>query len=366
MAVAGRNVADWLLPVAFSAMLLAWLVAKRPVFVSGWMLATTIATLIVTAASAFAGSGFNGFEMLLRVFLTTAAVAIMLTSIAVRSGTEKLLNVLRWWATGIAVNGAFAIAISLNLVSFDGVLEQTSGDRINGLASHPNSLAFSLSLAAPILVYLLASSRRFWGRAWWLACLVATVWGLFLAESRAGLITALPALGVAIFLWVRSSRLRALSIPLLILGAIAAWTYLPQILGSTRLAAGEGDMSNAGRSVINKDALDLFQENPIFGAGFAWQTGVSVPLTILTAGGVVLLIGYAIFALRPVASLWHDRRTLLAATGLLAALSFAVFGLLNPVFMERATYWPIIIPALCGLLLRKPAGTNPWNASRSS
>lgn len=247
------------------------------------------------------------------------------------------------------------------MVSIGPLLGQPTGARLSGLTSHPNSLAFSLTLALPVVFYFLGSASSFWGKLTWMLSGGVLVWALALTGSRAGLLVGIPIIVISFVSLLWSSRARLLVIPILIIGGILLAWWLPQALESTRLIQGALD-SDSGRVSYNSDAWRVFADNPVLGGGFANMRGVSVPLMVLSAGGIVLFVAYYAFAFRSLPVLWRARSTLLARTGAFTLIAFIGFGALNPVWMERATYWPTLIAALCVLISQQSAGArgNPW------
>lgn len=361
VALGSYNVVDYLLAASVVVMLLARLTRGRRIFIDLWMVLPTVAALIVTAVAAIIGGDASGeTESLVRIIVSTAIVAILLTSLGVESGRVALRRALAWWAAGVSVNSLASGAVTLGLVNFTGVLVQPTGYRLSGLSSHPNSIAFSIAMAAPVLIYLLTTTTGARRVLWWLLNIAVCGWGLFLADSRSGLLMTIPAMGLALVLALAHSRLKLLILPLLIFGGTAVVLLLPGALAETRLVQGAAD-SDSGRLLFNDDALTVFLRDPIFGGGFNEQAGVAVPLMVLSAGGILLLVGYYAFVLRPVPLLWRSKADRIAQTGILSVVVFIGFGFLNPVFAERATFWPAIIAALSALLvLPSISDRSPW------
>lgn len=358
VAVGGANLIDLLLPAALAVAVIAHIVARRPMYLHGWMFSTVLATIAVVTFHALAGSGGGESVMILRVFLTTAATAIMLTSLGSSGGAPRLRRALMWWTLGAATNAAAAIAVSFGLVSFVGVLDQPTGERLSGLTSHPNALAFTLTLSLPVVVYLIRTATKRFATLLWLAIGAVIIWGLLLSGSRTGLLIGFPILTLAIIIAIAKSKVRLLAIPILIGLGIAAYLILPGLYEGTRLA--ESGVEDTGRAAINFAAWSIIADSPYVGAGFGEQAGVAVPLTVFTAGGALLAIGYYIFVFWPTGTLLRTRRDPAAQMGILALLAFVGFGFFNPVFMERSTYWPILIGALIPLVAINAPGS-PWN-----
>ncbi len=362
VAVGGNNIVDYLLILALGVLIAARFNKTRSIFVSGWMLLPLVASLIITCWAIVVGSADSpDSTMQLRIFLSTAAVAVLLTSLAADGGSRELQRVLRLWSLGIAISAAVAILTSFGILHPSEVFVQKSGSRLSGLTSHPNALAFSLVMGIAPIMYLAGVARSWIRSLGWILAMIVVVWGLVLTGSRAGLIVGLPVLAIAVVLWLRSTRLRVVLVPLTILVGVALAFTIPALLADTRLGQGAED-SDAGRILINEAAMRWFYDSPVFGGGYDVMHGVAVPIMVLSGGGIILAIGYYAFLLRPVPVLLAGRALPIAQMGLLSLLAFLAFGVLNPVWMERITYWPALIAALV-ILLRGREGirTNPWS-----
>lgn len=352
--VGGFNIVDYALAAAIVVALLAWALKDRTIIISFWMLLPTIGAFVIAAADVLINRGISVQTIdIARLFLSTTLIAIFARSEAEVGGLARTLRVVKWWAAGIVVNGLVAVLVSQGLLTTADVLNQPTGDRLSGLSSHPNSIAFSLSIVMPVLVYLVtqgsATSRQ---RFFWLVGLTISVSALLLANSRAGLIVGLGVLALAMLIALRQGKLRNVAVPLTVLLGVGVWLWiLPALLG-TRLAAGAGDLSNVGRVRFNAGALDDFFRSPLWGAGFDAQAGVSVPLQVLSAGGLLFAVAYYGFILTPAARLWRERKNLIAQYGVVVVIAILGFSLLNPVFSERAAFWvPLMFAA--GLIAQK-------------
>jgi hypothetical protein len=369
--IGGFNIVDYALAAAIVLALLAWVLKERTIIISFWMLMPTLGAILIAAADVFLNRGLSLQTIeIARLFISTTLIAIFARSEAEVGGLARTIRVVKWWAAGIVVNGLVAVLVSLGVVTTAGVLNQPTGDRLSGLSSHPNSIAFSISICLPVLVYLISqgsATRR--QRFLWLIGLGVSIVGLLLANSRAGLIVGLVALALAALIALSQGKLRRLTLPLVILLGVVVWLFvIPALLG-TRLGAGAGDLSNVGRVVFNEEALNEFLNSPVWGAGFDAQAGVSVPLQVLSAGGLLFAIAYYGFILAPVTRLLANRKSLLARYSIVVVIAILGFSLLNPVFSERATFWvPLMFAA--GLTVPKPSDNSndqdPWKASSQS
>lgn len=341
----GFNVVDYALSATLVVFIAVAFFQRRHIHVRAWMVFPLAAAALVSAWNTIVGGADFDFVMMLRILLTMVSVAVIVFSLNSWAGSDYLFRLLKAWVAGVALNALAALAVSYGVVSLAGILTQATGERLSGLASHPNSLAFSVCLAIAPCLFLFSTQRV---KIVWAACLVLILWGGLLSESRAALLVGLPALALAVVVALARSQLRSFAWPALILGVVAAWFAVPLILADSRLAGGAGALSDAGRSTLNDSALRVFLQSPLTGAGFANQGGVAVPLTVLTAGGILFALGYYAFVLWPVPTLWVHRQSEIAPYGLITLAVLIGFGIFNPVFMERATYWPILIAlALC-------------------
>jgi hypothetical protein len=357
----GVNVVDWLLAAAAICALSARIAHLRPLYISHWMLAPFLAALVVEAAAIISGRSlsFNGV-MVLRVLLATTVIAVLVQTFAIANPREKLVRLLGWWAAGIACSALAAVLVASGRISLQGILVQSTGERLSGLAAHPNGLAFSLTVAFPVTVYFMRTQRRRLSLIWVVA-LGLELGALFLSDSRSGLLVGAASLGLAILMAIRSARARALMAPVLLLAGTIAFTSLPPLLAGSRLITG-APQSDQARSLINSRALEQFLNNPFLGGGFDALGGVAVPLQVASTGGIALIIGYYLFVLRPLAPLWRGRGDELAASSLLSVVILLMFSLSNPVILERAAFWPGLIALL---YIRRVAGAlpprTPWD-----
>lgn len=356
-AVGGFNVVDYALGAAFVVLCVVALAQRRFLRVRAWMWAALGGAALTSAWNTIVSDEPFDATMMLRIFLTTVCVGMLVLSSLEWIGAAFLFRLLRVWVGGVVVNSLAAIAVSTGTVSFSGFLTQATGERLSGLASHPNSLAFSITMAlAPCVFLVLAGPFRFF----WVFCFAMMAWAGVLSDSRSLLLVGIPVLLLSLIVAVRRSHLRSWAIPILIVGGIATWWTLPNVIGSSRLAGDEGALSDAGRTVINENAMRIFLDNPLTGSSFANQAGVSVILTVLSAGGLIFAAGYYLFIFGPVHTLWRARSVTASPYGLLCIVALLGFGLLNPVFMERATYWPIVIAfAICRHSIESRAADRP-------
>lgn len=224
-------------------------------------------------------------------------------------------------------------------------------ERSVGLATHPNSLAMSLSMALPVLMYFAFSEppvvRILSG-----AAILISAWGLVLADSRAGLIAG--ALGVFIYA-ARIFRHKGHWTQVVLFGSAAALAYLtivgPEgLLSSTRFGAAAATgvhESNSARLNYLNDAMSKFWDAPFVGVGIGLGSGVSVPFLLASSGGILLLAAYMWLIAGSMRANLACPRTGMSWAILASGAAMLAEQVLNNGVAERFIYWPILLGALC-------------------
>jgi O-antigen ligase len=133
---------------------------------------------------------------------------------------------------------------------------------------NPNALAGALAMASPIALITILRGRTWWWRVWGLAALGVLLVGIYLTNSRGGILAVGVGLGVVLIQqlgWLKGFVLAALAGALLIACG-------PSRLGeSAALVSQEGmqaDESNMGRVIAWRHGLEMFEKHPILGVGF--------------------------------------------------------------------------------------------------
>lgn len=353
------TVVDVALILATAFSLLSWAVGGRTIYLRSWMFLPPIGALLIVATGVLSRQDTNiGLDYIFRIFFGTTLVAILINSERATRGASGLVRLLHWWAFGIVVNAVIVVLADSSLINVANFVNNETGTiRAIGLAFHPNSLAFSLSIALPVLTWLW--SRPSGGRLAkliWLGGFLACMNALYLADSRAGLLVGASAGLVGVFIAIRGTWARLLSLPLAFFAGVALLHYIPPLLATTRFASRASAASDSLRTQYNSAALDAFAAHPVFGSGFGAMTGVAIPLQLLSSGGLVLLALYTAFIVAPTLQFFSRPRGALSSYGLLVVGTIIGFGLLNSALTERVTYWaPLIIASIIKLNNR---GTN--------
>jgi hypothetical protein len=367
LSLGGVNLVDIALALTTLALLLDALRGNRRLWLSFWMVAPPVGVLIATAnAVVLLGYPLGlSADFMLRLFLSTTLVAVLVHSERGLYGIDRLRRVLGFWAIGVALSAAVAILSSLELVNLAEIVDAPlAGNRAVGLAFHPNSLAFSLVLAIPVQMYFCvtgANRRIRWAAA---VAFAVCVYALFPANSRSGLLIGLVVGVLSVAVGLRFSRARWMAVPLAILGSVAIVFWVLPLLEGTRLAAGSGNQSDAVRSRYNSLAWEGIQSHPMLGGGFTNMEGVSIPLNLLTAGGFFLAALYYLFVFVGAAPLLRGGTGVARWFGRLALVAFLAFGITGNGIAERSTFWPILLMAGIALTLRDPDGAHISSGGR--
>jgi putative inorganic carbon (HCO3(-)) transporter len=252
------------LPVALLAAFAMWMFRSGKTLSTPQHLAVPVfvfAAIFSRAAMGWFGGALTAAEDLLPswVFFLIAA------SLAERPlELERVLKV-------CCLSTLAPLAHGLDQVLTDGVgwtgqsVEATTGfPRIQyvGLFADPNDLAMLFVGCVPLCAHFARNAGALPRLFWWTAC-AALIYGVFLTNSRGGL---LALLGV-LLLW---GALRLGKAATATLAALA----LPALIAGTRLTTGldTEEASTAGRIDAWYTALQLFEQNPIFGVGYGLFT----------------------------------------------------------------------------------------------
>jgi len=307
------------------------------------------------------------------VLLAYAMTGALITS----TGGERGLRALTLSYLGATV-GVVAIEIALLLVSAVGV--STNGliirSAIEGFAQNHNFLAFQLLIAvAAALVQTSGTARRI--------AVAVVLAGLWLTGSRSGWVSAVGALGVALYLrWI---GLRELSIAVgyaIVLGAVIS--LMPTMVSHLMIVRGSYGgaplavpdiIPNASESAERLMTLvggwKMFTAHPIFGAGLgAFRNlhilaGSGIPLVIHSTALWLLaelgLVGFLAFAGPSACILYGEwRRAAQDRASAIIILCFVGFAIMSgPADMVyQRTYW-LLVGASLAVVVRGRAADEP-------
>ena len=197
-----------------------------------------------------------------RLFIKTLAV---ITTVLALHGIDQI-------ETGIGWSGAKAI----------------DGTRITylGIFNDPNDLALAFVIALPMLAYALSEAKRLFGRVIWTIAIGINLYGLFLTNSRGGMLGAI-ALLVAYF-YGRYGMVRSL---LAATAGALALSLFPSRLST--LDASES--SAAGRVDAWYEGIRMLLTNPLLGVGkgnFTDHHNLTAHNSIVLVFAELGLVGY--------------------------------------------------------------------------
>lgn len=291
------------------------------------------------------GTGASPLLIFSRIAIATIVLAIVIATIESRHRGRFVRSMLVWWVLGIVISSGFALLQSAGTAPQIFTLVQTVNPvRFPGLTSHPNSLAQTIGLALPILIYYVFHVAGFLKSLPVVGTMIAIA-GLYSTGSRAGLLVGLGAAAAVFFLLILQTRFAPMIVPLLLVTIVAAILFGSLIFEGTRLSSsgpGAAD-SDLGRLRSLNFGLELFFESPVFGVGLGSWVGEAVPLILVTSGGLLFLPLYYAFLIAPLRSFWSLRKDSFYVAVAVSTLGLLAFGFLNNGFAERYIFWPVVV-----------------------
>lgn len=298
----------------------------------------------LTEAQRVFGSIFVGIKM--EVALAIMPLAVM----AVTRTRERLSTLVDLWAMSSLANAFVALVDAAHLTHINNSLVgslSTAGGREGGLTNHPNHLATVLVMGIPIV---LSWWRR--GGNWRRASVGGTILlaaGINATGSRGGL--AVGALIVVVASLTQPSLRRALAtiaVPAAFaLGAVFVLDsgLIHSLLGHTRFGSSTGSGSDAIRKAVAEQAIRDIEHRPLLGVGFdVADQGHSIYLQAIAAGGVVTLIGLAIYisgVIRTTQIRVAGKLDAMVVATLVSLLGWLILGGIENDFADRYPYVPM-------------------------
>lgn len=177
--------------------------------------------------------------------------------------TENKLKGFLW----IYIISSGYTAISSTLAYFSGELMFAQGiERAEGLAgADPNTLATTLVISIPFLIFSLGWIKNKWLRIVPIVCFACAVFTVSLTGSRSGI---LGLLAVMFFIWLTSNKKMVLAMAFLLV-VVGGWFALPEQYKHRYESIGnsEVDESTQGRFDAWEAGLQMFYARPFFGVG---------------------------------------------------------------------------------------------------
>ncbi len=229
---------------------------------------------------------------------------VLMIVIAMTFGGASIIGILQF----LGFEGAGAVIGHIS--SYDSGSD--SGARFAGLQTNPNGYGLMLMSGIPFLLFFAVNGKTYLQRALASVFLLTSVVSLYLAMSRthvAGLIVFSAAFLFLNFRSKRISRKQFLYLGLLILFFLLLYSRMPDFVSDRlfRYTFSGQDTSGEERKYILLKGIELLQNNPVFGVGFAAFPETDSKYARHLAPGVV----------------GHDLISVFfASTGLLGALIF--------------------------------------------
>ncbi|KFG90450.1 putative membrane protein [Sphingobium herbicidovorans NBRC 16415] len=270
--------------------------------------------LLMLSGGLFIGSVFKGDVVRCLVLTAQYCFAYLLVPLVLlRRPEEEVIRLIKCGIWGMAVMCLLgAIVYWAGHYSTERVQMAlvTGNKRLQGFAGNPNGMAVLTVMAMPLVWLLLLSNQM---RRWVaLLCMALLITGVILTSSNTGLYSMVAA--ALIFFGGRRNFKTLIIIGLLGSAALTlGQNYLPATFQTRVLSAvNSGDLSSAGtfegRQELNKEALEMADENLLIGLGadqyrHASRHGLPVHnlyLLLLNEGGGLSLLGYLVLLAVPV------------------------------------------------------------------
>lgn len=367
--IAGVGLADFLLVAASVLVVLGAGANRRRLPIYGWAVFPPITLLLIAligsvtrgdplsstrgisewSVNISTGASYGGaIPLVLRLTLSLTAVSIIVVGLgsATYGGRSMVKTLMSTWAMGAALSAAYGllgltpVGELLHLRNLPFLSYYISPNRVTGLAHHPNSFGITIALAMPMLMYLLGATRG-WRKGVLALAQPVCLYAIFLSGSRAAMLGgAVLVVATLAYLVYHAKRIPTGALLLSLLLLPAAVAAIPEILSASRFFTKSAQLSNAARASALQRGIDLFKENPLFGAGVGSWTGEFIPLILLTSGGVVFFAVFYGCLSYPILRRNRDIQGPFVPILVISSIGVLGFGLLNNGIAERYLYWP--------------------------
>ncbi|MDT7745567.1 MAG: hypothetical protein QOE59_4645 [Actinomycetota bacterium] len=363
------------LALAVAVLLVRATVARRPVFVPGWVwllgaaiALTAVLSLVWPPTAAYLAGRFadgvpdvsaglaspgpdnvvGGLKWLVVELGLPLGVCLAAATRPARVGTLAVA-----WVAGTTLSATVAITDQLGVTRIGGILFPAVSftSRQAGLSVHSNHLALSIVMSLPVVVWLLARRR---GTALVLPALAAVLMtvGVVVSGSRAGYVGAALAVVLTMAAEPRARRLLPWAAAAGVLAALGAVAVLPgtaRAIGKQlRLVDNDGAVaSDEVRAGLNHQALVDAVHSPIHGLGYQiLAQGHDIYLQLLASGGILLFLGYVLAQLGFLGTAWRvpDATGIGRALGI-AGATFLLIGVVENQLADVFVHVPFALVA---------------------
>lgn len=333
---------------------------------SGMLTFAVAATLLVPGST---GRSSDGLLFLVGVVATPLVVAA-----GARARTALVVIMLFWLVSG-AINGAVAFLDVAQLTSIGALV----AGRAISLSTDPNALGISCAMLVPVGMAFFLAWRNVLFRLLVTVLTVCTAVGVVVSGSRAATLAALfGLLIVPVLSYRRRFQAVLLSVAVLV-GAGVVYIVSSQFFVSIQRLTGQlpVEASDAARLDAWQAALGQISSSPLIGSGFSSiVVAHDLALQLLVSGGVIALLGYALFAggvlrlgVRYSRARELDRQVSILSAGLTASvLLFLVYGAVANEIFNRFLYWPFGLLVAIAFISRRaaPAPAPPESTAKEA
>lgn len=367
LALGGIQPVDLFLGVAFVLIVVDALSSKTEALLPAWVTIPAILMFFVAAShvlfptpryyltNRFELNGLNGGQveysespMITAVkWLVALVILPALVSYVGQRDSRIIRRVALAWMFGAVVSSLVAVSDFVGTTSIgEGLVGYVnSSSRQSGLASHANNLGVACAIAIPIALYLF-QTRRLMAT---LSVIILMV-GAFMSGSRGAQVASAIALLLTLII---ARRTRRIVLRLIIFVAVVIFLgslLIPDLIAEAQvlLRFGDNDVadSNFGRTHIALQALDDFYYSPFIGIGLEVITYAhSVPLQLLSAGGLVLALSFYMFWYKLVRAGYAMRNDHghLAGVAVVSILVWLAVGIIENQLTDRYLYFPVAV-----------------------
>ncbi len=306
--------------------------------------------LLGSVLSDYRAASFGATFYIMKIQFVMVIVALRCSS----------LQRVRFYLAVAAIGITFLVVPSLVSARYMGLEE-----RLAGTVGQANALASWTALSFIAWLCLLLTVRKKWRWVLFPTMMIISVWVLLLTGSRGGFVTAmLSAAAGSWYVW-RQGRLSTrvfftiavVIIAVVILLAAARLPImrrlagLPIAVGIETGYTGTGQETNIARLQIAKDALRVFYDHPIFGAGYGTFRAYSqyvythtTPFEFLFATGIVgtflyyfvVVSGWRVLGKAKKMSMYNPEIRRYADVGRILIITELVAGLSLPTHYSKA------------------------------
>lgn len=368
--IAGINVADCFLVGASCLAVLVAVSKGRRLPIYGWATLPPVALLVIAAigsivrgdplwsrqianewavGSAAAVEQGGAIPLILRMLLAMTAVAIVVASVADYDNGDALVKkIIYAWAAGAAVSAVYAavestpLGKSLALGDLPFVYYVASETRATGLAYHPNSLGQSIAVALPVLMYLIGTTRGL-AKVAAMSVVPISLYAIILSGSRSAvLLGAVLTVVTFAYLMKAAKGISVWVVLTIILFGMLSTSTAQKLIDRSRFDERATYFSDTLRRAAVQGGIDLFDSNPLFGAGVGSWNAEMVLLIVLTSGGLIYFTIFYGSLIRPLITRTGSSGNSLEVILTISAIGVLAFGLLNGSIVERYLYWPFV------------------------